>query len=96
MMQQQGYHKYTIIKDIVVVMNKENHMMTVFLLTDGKLTIDQIKSFISQIELDHCIIFNDTIKKQRIHFILNMNCELFTVEELQDNSYIILFQNMYV
>lgn len=93
MVQQRGYHDYTIIKDIVVAVNmKTNHMIAVFLLADGKLTIDQIKSFISQtcqIELNHCIIiFNDTITpiaRQHIHSIPDIHCELFTVAELQYN-----------
>lgn len=78
--------------DLNIAENEEGDQIMVFILSVGKLTIEQIKHYIGNTiehNINHCIIlFNDTITpiaRKHIFNIPNVHCELFAMAELQYN-----------
>lgn len=83
---------YTHIDDETNIAENENgDKVIIFILPFGKLTIDQIKNYISQTHIysvQHCIILIQEvtpIAKKYLFEIPNMNCELFFMLDLQYN-----------
>lgn len=90
MLLERGYKYYD--ENSGIMSDDKNNSIFIFILPTGKLTIDQIKTFImkaKQYDITHFIvIINDNITptaKKYIHDIPDMKCELFTCSELQYN-----------